>query len=142
MSEKKDETVPSQDSALKKASGNKGKKKTAEQIAKEQANHEHYKWFDEFEARIQKKEVRNMYTQRNETIITGWQLSVKKHPKFIEPSNALAQNAFANGADTFGIFNYLVPKDEKKSGDFITYKDWAIEQGKDLKSDINIILNS
>jgi hypothetical protein len=100
-----------------------------------------YKWFDEFDARIQKKEVRNPYTQRNESIITGWALEKKKHPKKIEPSLAISLNSFADGYDVLGVGNLLVPKDQFKSGDLISYESWAKDQGKDEKQDINILLS-
>lgn len=102
--------------------------------------HKHYTWFDEFDAKIQKKEVRNRYTQQIDSIITGWQLEKKKHPKLIERHNATYLNSFADGYDIVG--SLLVPKDEYKTGDVLPYENWAKEQGKDLKNDKNIFLNN
>ncbi len=109
-------------------------------ITEKQANHKNYKWFDEFDARILKISVRNVLAGRNETIITGWELQKKKHPKFIEPRLATETNAFANGYDTLGIGPYLVLRDTMKTGDVIPYLTWATEQGKNLNEDLNILL--
>jgi hypothetical protein len=109
-------------------------------ITQKQANHKNYKWFDEFDVRIQKVEVRNVLAGRNETIITGWELQKKKHPKFIEPHLAVTTNAFANGYDILGVGPYLVPRDTMKTGDVIPYLTWATEQGKNLAEDLNILL--
>lgn len=113
----------------------------ADKIAEAQANHPTMKWYDEFEVNIQKREVRNPYTQRQETIITGWELVKKKHPKFIEPNLAVSLNSFANGYDPGERGNILCLRDERKTGDVITYTEWATEQGRDLTEDINILLN-
>jgi len=98
------------------------------------------KWYDEFDARIQKREVRNKYTLQMQTIITGWILEKKKQPKSIEPHTAVYLNSFANGYDTLGVGSLLLPKDTAKTGDMISYEDWGKEQGKDLPNDINILL--
>lgn len=109
-------------------------------IAKKQANHPNYKWFDEFQGRIQKKSVMNQYTQREQTIITGWELTKKLHPKFIEPHIATQLNSFMNGFQGDDVGLVLVPRDKFKTGDVIPYKDWAKEQGKDFTTDLNILL--
>ena len=115
---------------------------TTDQVKEAQDNHPHYKWYDEFESRIHKKEVLNIYTNQTHTISIGWELNKKLHPKFIEPEIAKSMNSFANGAEPSGIFKFLVLKGTKSSGDFIHYKEWAEEQGIDLKKDINILLNN
>lgn len=104
------------------------------------ATNSHYQWFDEFSARIQKKEVRNPYTGRFESIITGWALEKKKYSKLIEPNLAKELNSYADGYDTMSVGDYLLPKDEYKTGDLISYEDWATIQGKDLAQDKNILL--
>lgn len=100
-----------------------------------------YSWFDEFDVRIQKREVRNPLLQRNESIITGWELQKKKHPKFIEPHIAVQLNSFCDGYDVLGVAPMLITKDTKRTGDVIPYADWAKEQGKNFAEDINILLN-
>lgn len=110
-------------------------------VAEAQANHPHYKWFDEFEARIQKKDVMNPYTNQNNTIITGWELTKKKHPKFFEPHLAKEFNLFAIGFDTLGVGNMYIEKDTMTTGQILTYEQWAKDQGKDLSKDMNILLN-
>ena len=118
------------------------KHKTPEQIKAEQDNHPFYKWFDEFESRIIKKEVINPYNPGTKAvIIVGWELGKKLAPKFIEPRGALSQNAFALGAGDDGKFKFLLLKGANQNGDLITYKEWAIAQGLDLETDINILLN-
>jgi len=99
-----------------------------------------YKWYDEFDARIQKKEVRNPYTQQNNSVITGWELQKKKHHKFVEPHVAVQLNSFADGYDLSGLGNLLIPKDTMKTGDVITYETWAKEQGRDTSKDLNVLL--
>jgi hypothetical protein len=103
--------------------------------------HEYYKWYDDFDARIQKREVVNQYTNTRQTIITGWSLEKKKYPKFIEPHIAVQLNSFADGYDTLGVGSMLVPKDSANPGTLITYENWALEQGRDLSKDINILLS-
>jgi len=122
-----------------KPSENGTKKKT---IAELQAEHPTMKWFDEFHVRIQKKNVRNVLAGRDETIITGWEIVKKLHPKFVEPRLATETNRFANGYVTDQVGLYLVLKDTMKTGDVISYKTWADEMGIDPKSDINQLLNS
>lgn len=100
-----------------------------------------YAVFDEFETRIQKKEVRNVMANRNDTIITGWELGKKLHSKKIEKHNAKYLNSFANGANPNENFPMLVPVDTMRNGDMIKYADWAKEQGIDPTQDINILLN-
>jgi len=100
-----------------------------------------YAVFDEFETRVQKKEVRNVMANRNDTIITGWELGKKLHSKKIEKHNAVYLNSFANGANPNENFPMLVPVDTKRNGDTIKYADWAKEQGIDPTQDLNILLN-
>lgn len=100
-----------------------------------------YAVYDEFEARILKCEVLNPYTNRPETIITGWELGKKRHSKKIERHNAIYLNSYANGTNANEIFPLLVPVDSMRNGDIVSYNDWAAEQGKDLAKDINILLN-
>lgn len=121
--------------------GSPAEKPKVKNTAVDKADHPHYKWFDEFDARIQKREVINPYTTQRQTIITGWELTKRKHPKFIEPHLAKDLNAFADGFDTLGVGNLLALKGERNLGDVITYEQWATEQGKDLAKDINIILS-
>lgn len=109
-------------------------------VAELQANHPTMKWFDEFHVRIQKKTVRNVLVGRDETIITGWELVKKLMPKFIEPLLAKSFNRFANGYNVENVGQYFVLKDSMTTGDVITYKTWADEQGIDPKSDINQLL--
>jgi hypothetical protein len=105
---------------------------------------EHYKAYDEFEARILKKTIVNPYTQQNSTFITGWELGKKLRVTSIEPGVAKDLNAFANGFDNQtgdgGRGKILLLKDQYKNGDILQYEDWAKEQELDLKKDINIIL--
>jgi hypothetical protein len=99
------------------------------------------KWYDEFQARIEKKLVTNVLMGKQESIIVGWELVKKLMPKFIEPSVAKHLNSFADGfaGDQPGLFLY--PKGEAKTGDVIPYKVWADEMGRNAAQDINQLLN-
>ena len=111
--------------------------KTVEQM---QAEHPNYKWFDEFEFYIQKANVHNRFTNRAESIITGFQLTQKRHAKFITSENAKLLNMHAAGAQLGNIGLILLPKDKHTMGETIPYKQWADEQGIDPENDINILL--
>lgn len=105
--------------------------------------HQYYKKFDEFEARILKQTKFNPYTQQNVTLITGWELGKKIRDTHIEPDLAKELNSFANGADggmgDGGKCKLLVPHGTYKNGDTVTYEAWATEQGIDLEKDTNIL---
>lgn len=118
-------------------------KATQDEIAEKQRNHEHYKWFDEFECQIIKKQSFNAYVNKPETIIVGWSLRAKKNKKFIEPSIAVELNKYANGYDVAGFGNLLLPIDTFQAGSVLSYEAWARMLGKDdkdLKNDINYLL--
>lgn len=97
-------------------------------------------WYDEFHVRILKKPVRNPYTNTTESVIVGWELVKKLHPKLIEPSVALHLNSFAEGFLVDQVGKYLVAKDTMTTGQIIPYKEWADQYGKNPKEDINQLL--
>lgn len=105
--------------------------------------HPNYKWFNEFHARIQKREVYNALAGKSETIITGWQLEKIMKSTKIEPSIAKGFNSFANGFDVNGPGLMYFEKEgthAKKTGDIVSYEEWALSQGYNLKQDINHLL--
>lgn len=109
-------------------------------VAEKQANHPTCKWYDEFECRIQKMQVQNVIAGKSETIITGWELTKKLMPKFIEPSVAKQLNVFANGMVPENIGLMLILKGSKNVGSTITYKEWADEMGINPANDLNQLL--
>lgn len=107
------------------------------------SEHQHYKKFDEFEARILKESKMNPYTEQPATIILGWELGKMLRSTHIEPDLAKELNAFAAGFDNQsgdgGKGKVLVPHGTYKNGDTLTYEVWATEQGIDLTKDKNIL---
>lgn len=109
-------------------------------VAEQQANHPTLKWYDEFHVRVHKKSVQNVYANKQETIITGWEFVKKLMPKFIEPAVALQLNQFANGYNSDQVGLMLVLKDTVKTGDMLAYKTWADQYGIDPAKDLNQLL--
>ena len=105
------------------------KKMTPLEIAEKQANHEHYKWYDEFLCHIDKGTVLNKATRQPETVVRGWTLHKKEKSTFIEPHlvwsprNGMNKNAIVENSTIFA--RIYLEKDKYKQGDFVTAKDWA-----------------
>lgn len=116
-------------------------KPAAKSIAQQQAEHPTMKWFDEFQAVIMKIQKRNVIANRMDTIITGWELRKKLHPKFIEPNVAKELNHFADSFDSEnGGKLLLLQSKAHKPGDVIEYKEWFKETGRDAREDVNSAL--
>jgi hypothetical protein len=123
------------------------KKKTAstkEEIEKLQVDHEHYKKFDVFLARIRKEEVWNVLAEKNTTIIKGWQLVelAQPQPSFIEPDLVFTHptgfNWFiANESEYHKIY---LPQGQYEIGNILSYEAYAELMGIDKKKDKNILL--
>lgn len=109
-------------------------------IADQQATHATMKWFDEFEAIIQKEQHMNLLTNHMETITVGWEIGKKLHPKFIEPSLVPELNHFMDSFSTENPGKVLLPQGKYKNGDVITYTEWMTMQGRDPKKDRNALL--
>jgi hypothetical protein len=99
-------------------------------------------WFDKFRCLIEKKQVLNRIANRPETIIVGWRLTEKLHPVKIESSIATYFNSFVDGCMPHEPGMLYFPAGTHSIADFIPYKQWADEQGKDPETDINLIFSS
>jgi hypothetical protein len=113
----------------------------AETKTKKQETISTLSWYDEFDVNIVKKEAKNTLAGRIESIIVGWDIVKKLHPKLIEPSLAKHLNSFANGYQPGEFGKFLFPKGEKTVGSRILYKEWADEMGINPKDDINQLLS-
>lgn len=85
--------------------------------------------YDEFEANaiLEAKTVPFINTTRS--VIVGWELKKKLHPKRVEPHVARDLNAFARAVDHNNINKLLLKKGEYGVGQILKYEDWAKEQG-------------
>jgi len=113
---------------------------TAE-IAQAQEEHEHYKKYDVFHARIQKENRYNPYTEGERVVITGWQLFelAQPHPAFIEEDIVLDFNSYVtNDAPVHKIY---LPMGKYGIGNILSYVDYAEMMGLDTSKDLNILLN-
>lgn len=85
--------------------------------------------YDEFEANaiLEAKTVPFLNTTRS--VIVGWELKKKLHPKRVEPHVARDLNAFARAVDHNNINKLLLKKGEYGVGQILKYEDWSKEQG-------------
>lgn len=85
--------------------------------------------YDEFEANaiLEAKTVPFINTTRS--VIVGWELKKKLHPKRVEPHVVRDLNAFARAVDHNNINKLLLKKGEYGVGQILKYEDWAKEQG-------------
>ena len=123
------------------------KKRTAipkELIEKQQAEHEQYKKFDVFHARIKKDEVYSVAADKNVAIIVGWQLTEKAqpHPVFIEEDLIIGEQTGFNRFITNDapIHKIYLPHGKFKEGEHFSYEQYADMLGIDKKKDKNIVL--
>lgn len=105
--------------------------------------HPAYRWYDKWNVKIAMREVFNPHTQKPMTIILGWTLQRIMKKVAIEPLNAVGLNHFCDSigpTDAGGAM--LLPSDEYKAGDKITFRQWSRMQGipeKKIKANQNIV---
>lgn len=102
--------------------------------------HPTLKMYDEFVVNIVKAMAYNALAKENESIILGWSLDKKLHPKAIEPSIAINLNSFASGYESGQPGKILLEEGSYQIGDTLDYAVWAKEQNINLKKDINHLL--
>lgn len=89
---------------------------------------EFYNWYDRFETTVIKANVRNPYTAKMDTIITGFEFGKKGVPTKIATAQAAYFNDFVPGQDhaLLGKELYMyVPRDKYKQGDKMTYRQFV-----------------